>query len=119
MLRLRLRQLVVLFADDRDLVAQEYNYQDSTYSPAERCWHGVLPLDRDSFWLYQLHLTCLSRTLRGISAMCLVRGIGRRSWGVWPQSLRGLPGLPCHARNEQPRVVVKGMPLILPGDQGN
>ena len=28
---------------------EEYSYQDSTFSPAERCWHGVLPLSRDSF----------------------------------------------------------------------
>ena len=42
---------------------------------------------------------------RYFSAMGLVRGIGRRSWSLWPQPLRGLPGLPCHVRKEQLRVV--------------
>ena len=56
-----------LFTDNRAVAAQEYNYPDSTYSLAERCWQGVLLLGSDLCWLHQLHPTCLSSTLKGIS----------------------------------------------------
>ena len=36
---------------------------------------------------------------RHFCAMCLVRGIGRVSWGFWPQPLRVQPGLPSRVRN--------------------
>ena len=42
---------------------------------------------------------------RHLSAKGLVCGIGCRRWSLWPRPLRGLPGLPCHVRKEQSRVV--------------
>ena len=111
-----LDSLQSLFIDNQEVAAQIHKYPGNTYSPADKCWHRVLLLGGDSYWSHKLQQTCLSNTLKGIfSAKCLVSGIGCRKWSLWPRPPCGLPGLPCHVRKEQFRVVATVKPLPLSG----